>query len=403
MRLSIAAFAIVFFASSGSAMAADCTKGMLWPYVRNPGDCLTEDEIKTGVYQGAPTTNNGSVDVNNIKAAPAAPAVECHTSGIWPFRGTECTQIDTPPPATAAASAPPPAPVAQPVTAKSAPAVECHSTGIWPFRGTECMQPEQATPATAGASAPPPAPAAQPPAAPAPKPQAAATPAPARQLAIPVALIVVAQAAPAADCRKGLLWPFVRDNGDCSTTVEQGQSSTTAVPVSAPAPAVATAPPSAPTPVAAQSTPAPVASCGKSLFWPFVRDNGDCSTTVEKGQSSTTAVPVSAPAPAVATAPPPAPTPVAAQSTPASAASCGKSLFWPFVRDSGDCSTTAEKGQSSTTAVPVSAPAPAGAPAPTPAANTAGGCHKGLFWPFVRDDGDCSTDADRSAGNPPHS
>ena len=40
--LATAAFAAVLFASDQAGAA--CTKGMLWPYVRNPGDCLTDAE-----------------------------------------------------------------------------------------------------------------------------------------------------------------------------------------------------------------------------------------------------------------------------------------------------------------------------------------------------------------------
>jgi len=61
---------IVFFAASGSALAAECGRGMLWPHVRNPGDCLTDAEIKagqTGVYNGPVNTN---VDVSAIKPDP---------------------------------------------------------------------------------------------------------------------------------------------------------------------------------------------------------------------------------------------------------------------------------------------------------------------------------------------
>ena len=122
MRNTIAAAAIAMLASSGSAFAADCTKGLLWPYVRNPGDCLTEDEIKTGVYQGAP---QGPVDVDNIKSpAPTQPAIpvtaqDCHETGIWPFRSEECTPIAKtsatnsapPPPQPAVSNSSPPAPV----------------------------------------------------------------------------------------------------------------------------------------------------------------------------------------------------------------------------------------------------------------------------------------------------
>src|SRR5258707_11287230 len=63
---------VVLFGASGSAFAADCTKGMLWPYTRNPGDCLTDVEIKagqTGVYTGPVNTN---VDVSSIKPDAAA-------------------------------------------------------------------------------------------------------------------------------------------------------------------------------------------------------------------------------------------------------------------------------------------------------------------------------------------
>ena len=57
--LTLTACVVLFAASQGSALAASgCGKGMLWPYVRQPGDCLTDDEIKAGqrgVYK-APST-----------------------------------------------------------------------------------------------------------------------------------------------------------------------------------------------------------------------------------------------------------------------------------------------------------------------------------------------------------
>ena len=76
MRLATFVASVAFFAASGSALAAfaaDCTKGMLWPYTRNPGDCLTDAEIKAGrigVYAGPVNTN---VDVSSIN--PDASAV----------------------------------------------------------------------------------------------------------------------------------------------------------------------------------------------------------------------------------------------------------------------------------------------------------------------------------------
>src|SRR5579872_2148135 len=149
MRYPVAAIAIVLLGTSGSALAAECNKGLLWPFVRDPGDCLTANEIKagqTGVYDGPPT---GPVDVSAIKApaqpGPGNPAVECHTSGIWPFRSTECAAPAKATPTSAAASASPPAPAPQPAQpASPSAAVDCHTSGIWPFRSTDCTPPASA-------------------------------------------------------------------------------------------------------------------------------------------------------------------------------------------------------------------------------------------------------------------
>jgi len=134
---------------------------------------------------------------------------------------------------------------------------------------------------------------------------------------------------------------------------------------------------------------------------------------------------------------------------------CTKGLFWPFVRDPGDCLTDNERASgrtgtyrqdeivrepqasapASVQASQTAAPAPAATPASTepsavtpaqsaaspavqpqaePAADQAagvvpaseerteylgeGGCTKGLLWPFVRRAGDCLTDAERQSG-----
>ena len=42
MRVFAIAACVAFFLNTGAAFAADRSKGMLWPYVRNPGDCLTD-------------------------------------------------------------------------------------------------------------------------------------------------------------------------------------------------------------------------------------------------------------------------------------------------------------------------------------------------------------------------
>jgi hypothetical protein len=85
-------------------------------------------------------------------------------------------------------------------------------------------------------------------------------------------------------------------------------------------------------------------SCGRSLFWPFIRESGDCATAAEKGKPSGAAASAAPSEPAVVPA-----SAAPANSIPASApaeggASCHKGLFWPFVREAGDCASTADKG-----------------------------------------------------------
>ena len=445
MRTTIAAAAVAMLASSGSAYAADCTKGLLWPYVRNPGDCLTDQEVKTGVYQGAP---QGSVDVGSIKA-PVQPVIpqDCHETGIWPFRSEECTPVAT----TSAKISAPPAPqpaVANTTPASPAPVAPATTEGTPAQAAAAAAQAAAAAAQAAAAAAQAAAAAAQAAAAAAPTTMPAvvtqASPAPA-----PVA--VRAQAAPTTvSCSKPLLWPFVRESGDCNTAIEKADNKTNRAPVQASAPAApvqpvapvtmqgchesgiwpfrseecttvtttsatnsaAAAPKPAGSGPAAQSAPAPAvvtqtsvatpaaASCSKPLLWPFVRESGDCRTAAEKASGATDPVPVRASASAE-------PAPIAmpavmqtsaaaapAQAAPA-AASCGKGLFWPFVRDSGDCATAAEKANGVTSptpaVVPASAQADPAASQPTPAPANSGGCHKGVFWPFVREPGDCPT------------
>jgi hypothetical protein len=196
MRLAIVVASVAFFAASGSAFAADCNKGMLWPYTRNPGDCLTDAEIKagqTGVYAGPVNTN---VDVSSIKpdssalsaggsvsssessgilggyfsggllgGGPSTPnasgssAVSCNKGYLWPFvrepgdcltaqekvtnkngvyRSAEVTQVSvSTAPAGDAGAANPPANAPTPPTS-SAPA--CERSWLWPFvrRAGDC-------------------------------------------------------------------------------------------------------------------------------------------------------------------------------------------------------------------------------------------------------------------------
>ena len=325
MRLPIAVAVVAFAASSGSAMAADCTKGLLWPYVRNTGDCLTDAEIKagqTGAYSGPAT---GPVDVSTIKAPPAPPAnatdaktADCKRGWFWPFGGDSDCQSTVQRSGTSAATVSvsgttPPASVSDPAAATPA---------------SQAIQPA-AEPQVAVVAKPP-------------------------KINRPAAVTLNA-----ADCHKGLLWPFVRDSGDCPTRIEKGSSSMAAVPVqtSVPSSAPATAIPASPRPAAAATvaaTTTSAGSCGKGLFWPFVRNTGDCRTAGEKGNGSTAAVPESSgpvvtpvasttALPGAASAMPVAASP--RENTPASdAASCHKGLFWPFVREAGDCATDVDRG-----------------------------------------------------------
>jgi hypothetical protein len=147
-----------------------------------------------------------------------------------------------------------------------------------------------------------------------------------------------------------------------------------------------------------------------------VKESGDCLTAGEKQTGQTgvygggaavtqASVPTTVPASASTAQ---AAQPVAAPQ----AGSCSKSWLWPFVKESGDCLTAAEKGAgqtgvyggsgapavtqaSATATVPASGTATgASQPAPAPAPQAVS-CSKGLFWPFKRESGDCPSDADK--------
>jgi len=216
-------------------------------------------------------------------------------------------------------------------------------------------------------------------------------------------------------CNKGYLWPFLREPGDCLTATERLTNKTgvyraeevtqASVSNAQAGDAGAVNPTNAPPPPA--SSPA---ACQKSWLWPFVRESGDCQTQVEKqangvyrGGEVTQASASIAPAGDAGAGKPPASPPLPPAS---SASACQKSLFWPFVRESGDCPTDATKHNASRGAEVTQVSAsnmPAGdAAADNPPANAspppAGGtpaCEKGLLWPFVRKPGDCPTDTDK--------
>jgi hypothetical protein len=204
MRLATFVASIAFFAASGSAFAADCNKGMLWPYTRNPGDCLTDAEIKagqTGVYAGPVNTN---VDVSSIKpdssaispgssvsgstgsstgglggyfsgglvgevlgggSSPSTNAVSCNKGYLWPF-------------------------VREPGDCLTAQEKVTNKNGVYRSAEVRQVSVSSAPAGDAGAGNPP---------ANAPTPPASSAPA----------------------CERSWLWPFVRRAGDCPTDAEK--------------------------------------------------------------------------------------------------------------------------------------------------------------------------------------
>src|SRR4029453_1208529 len=69
---------------SSALAASGCGKGMLWPYVRQAGDCLTDDEIRAGqkgVYNGPVNTNP---DMSNVRVeTPPATSITSESKGLF--------------------------------------------------------------------------------------------------------------------------------------------------------------------------------------------------------------------------------------------------------------------------------------------------------------------------------
>jgi len=229
------------------ALAASCGKGMLWPYVRNPGDCLTDTEIKagqSGVYSGPVNTNP---DISGVRVQ--APTQNGPVTATTPAP-TQIGPVTATPPAPSA-----PTSVRAPATAPAKALTSVSPNGVRTTIGGAQHNDEVA-------------------------------------------------------CRKGVLWPFRREPGDCLTTAEKdngqtgvyggGTGITTASAVTVPQPGPVNAqPPSPPAATSASAPPAangpatasadttvetPTAGCRKGLLWPFVRRAGDCPTTAEQKQ-----------------------------------------------------------------------------------------------------------------------
>ncbi|HEY4264064.1 MAG TPA: hypothetical protein VGM72_02000 [Micropepsaceae bacterium] len=215
------------FAGTGSALAADCNKGMLWPFVRTAGDCLTDVEIasgKTGVYNGPVNTN---VDLSTVK--PSEPPVQNNN--------------------------------------------DSNSGGLLGgslFGGSLFGSGSGSSGNNSGDGA----------------------------LITSTSVFgggPASRTATTVNCNKGTLWPFSREPGDCLTEGEKKAGKTGVygggpgvMPVGATATATATAAAdSAQTSSASPSPPAaaPPATCQRGWFWPFVRESNDCPTEADKKSS----------------------------------------------------------------------------------------------------------------------
>jgi hypothetical protein len=308
----VAFFAGAGFAGTGSALAADCNKGMLWPFVRTTGDCLTDVEIasgKSGVYTGPVNTN---VDVSAIKPAET-PAQSDGVSSSGSSGGGLFGSSIFSGSLFGSSNSSTPGNVATTTTAPSAsPSPNSVTTGN-ASRGDGALI---SSSSIFGGGAPD-------------------------------------RPGTAVNCTKGAFWPFQREPGDCLTETEKkagktgvyggGPGLTQASLPATNAPADAATGQAAPT--APASAPAQ-ATCQKGWFWPFVKESNNCPTDVEKKEGKGASIPaatqvsaMNSPPPAGSVAPSAAPAPAPSAATPA----CHKGLLWPFVRDAGDCQTEQEK------------------------------------------------------------
>ena len=218
--------ASTFFAPDAQAQISytgegECNKGIFWPFVRDPGDCLTDAERRSGMSG----THRGSEVPQAETAEPAlqSPASQSLTS-----------QSNAPDasPAQAQQSAPPSegnAPPAAPANPNSTPNVASPAVSSPPTAPPNAQMPAPAnvpTPAQASVSAP------------AEEPEQAASAQPVAAQNVQPASEAEAVQDPASDgratytgdggCTKGVFWPFVRRAGDCLTDAEirNGRSGT---------------------------------------------------------------------------------------------------------------------------------------------------------------------------------
>ena len=204
MRVPALTAALFVLSLQGPAQAADCTKGMLWPYVRVNGDCLTDAEIKagqSGVYSGQLDTNPDVASVKIDKPVQQAPSSGGFFSNMLDF--IPSTSGDD-----AVYDSLGPAGLIRHDPSKDA---ACHKGALWPFVRSpgDCLTDAErrvkgatvykADEVPAGAI-----------------PASVSKPAPKE-----TATAASANQPPQQACRKSAFWPFVREEGDCPTDQEK--------------------------------------------------------------------------------------------------------------------------------------------------------------------------------------
>lgn len=125
MRIILIAAYTVLLAGSAPAFAEDCSKGLLWPFMRSAGECLTQTEKSqgmTGVYRG---TSDAEERATPLQTPPAS-APNATSSGVTPAPA-KVSAAPVPAPTTplpqAVAETPPP----------GAASASCQKGWLWPF------------------------------------------------------------------------------------------------------------------------------------------------------------------------------------------------------------------------------------------------------------------------------
>ncbi len=201
--VALAAFAFVL-AAQGPAAAAECGKGMMWPYVRSPGDCLTDEEIKAGQKGAFSGPLNTNPDIANLKVETPAQVnnggsgggglLDNIFGGIPSLSGDDGVYDSLGPAGL----------IKRPANLNE---VACNKGTLWPFYRspgdclTDTEKRAQGNSVYRADELP-----------------GGATPANATRPATPAAQPASAQAP---TCKRSVFWPFVRNEGDCQTDQEK--------------------------------------------------------------------------------------------------------------------------------------------------------------------------------------